>query len=80
MSDRIDLDQLEEELANLQDMRFDTRLDERVANANMFNRMLNELARCYQQLDKLEDFLGGDLRSFVNSNAYDHIQDAISNL
>ena len=80
MSDRIDLDQLEEELANLQDMRFDTRLDERVANANMFNRMLNELARCYQQLDKLEDFLGGDLRSFVNSNAYDHIQGAISNL
>ena len=80
MSNRIDLDQLEEELANLQDMHFDTRLDERVANANMFNRMLNELARCYQQLDKLEGFLDGDLRSFVNSNTYDHIQDAVSNL
>lgn len=53
-NERIDLDQLEEELANLQDMHFDTRLDERVANANMFNRMLNELARCYEEIDSLQ--------------------------
>jgi len=53
-NERIDLDQLEEEIANLQDMHFDTRLDERVANANMFNRMLNELARCYGKIDWLQ--------------------------
>jgi len=52
-NERIDLDQLEEEIANLQDMHFDTRLDERVANANMFNRILNELARCYEEIDNL---------------------------
>ena len=54
-NERIGLDQLEKEIANLQDMHFDTRLDERVANAYMFNRILNELARCYQLLDELEE-------------------------
>ena len=41
----------EEDIAKLRDTHFDTRLDERVATAIMFNRLLDELKRCYEELD-----------------------------
>lgn len=42
----------EEDIAKLRDTHFDTRLDERVATATMFNRLLDELKRCYEELDR----------------------------
>ena len=44
----------EEEIAELRNKHFDTRLDERVATATMFNRLLDELKRCYEKLDEAE--------------------------
>ena len=41
----------EEEIAELRNTHFATRLDERVATATMFNRLLDELKRCYERLD-----------------------------
>ena len=43
----------EEDIAKLRDAHFDTRLDERVATATMFNRLLDELNRCYEEIDRL---------------------------
>ena len=48
----------EEDITELRDTHFDTRLDERVATATMFNRLLNELKRCYDLIDCLEDEMG----------------------
>jgi len=49
----------EEEIAELRNAHFDTRLDERVATAAMFNRLLDELKRCYDLIDKFH-FVYGD--------------------
>ncbi len=47
----------EEDIAELRDTHFDTRLDERVATATMFNRLLDELKRCYEELDRAQCFI-----------------------
>ena len=47
----------EEEIAELRNKHFDTRLDERVATATMFNRLLDELKKMYAREDELLDAL-----------------------
>ena len=47
----------EEEIAELRNKHFDTRLDERVATATMFNRLLDELKKMYAREDGLRDIL-----------------------
>ena len=47
----------EEEIAELRNTHFATRLDERVATATMFNRLLDELKRCYEELDCKDKWL-----------------------
>lgn len=45
----------EEDIAELRNMHFGTRIDERVATAAMFNKLLDELKRCYRIIDILQD-------------------------
>ena len=47
----------EEEIAELRNTHFATRLDERVATATMFNRLLDELTKMYAREDELLDAL-----------------------
>tara|TARA_Y100000034_G_C6786829_1_gene352017 strand:+ start:535 stop:873 length:339 start_codon:yes stop_codon:yes gene_type:complete len=44
----------EEDITELRDTHFDTRLEERLATATMFNRLLNELKRCYELIDVMQ--------------------------
>jgi FMN phosphatase YigB (HAD superfamily) len=39
--------------------------------------LLEELKRLRERLEVIEDFINDELRAFVNSNAFDHIYDAM---
>tara|TARA_R100001440_G_scaffold72768_1_gene96849 strand:- start:977 stop:1240 length:264 start_codon:yes stop_codon:yes gene_type:complete len=39
--------------------------------------LLAEVKRLGERLEVIEDFINDELRAFVNSNAFDHIYDAI---
>jgi len=39
--------------------------------------LLEEVKRLRERLEVIEDFINDELRAFVNSNAFDHIHDAI---
>jgi hypothetical protein len=54
MSKDTRIETYEEDIAELRNMHFDTRIDERVATAAMFNRLLDELKECYERIDYLE--------------------------
>jgi len=39
--------------------------------------LLAEVKRLRERLEVIEDFINDELRAFVNSNAFDHIYDAM---
>ena len=43
----------------------------------MFWDLVAEIKRLRERLEVIEDFINDELRAFVNSNAFDHIYDAM---